>query len=136
MTKKRTVALLIIVSVTLSLGAGCSRYKPPPIDISKGEYYEEEEYQKLSKKDREIYCKAHAEELEDLQDRSEHSQQELADNKERIKNLTKELFDLRFQSASENLSNPARIGQIKKTIAKIRTIVAEREKGIRGATPR
>ena len=53
-----------------------------------------------------------------------------------LKNLTKELFDLRFQSASENLSNPARIGQIKKTIAKIRTIVAEREKGIRGATPR
>ena len=53
-----------------------------------------------------------------------------------LKNLTKELFDLRFQSASENLSNPARIGQIKTTIARIRTIITERAKGIRGESPR
>lgn len=53
-----------------------------------------------------------------------------------LKNMTKELFDLRFQSASENLSNPARINQIKKTIARIQTIMAERSKGVRGAAPR
>lgn len=53
-----------------------------------------------------------------------------------LKNLTKELFDLRFQSASENLSHPARISEIKKDIAKIRTILQERLKGIRGAEPR
>lgn len=53
-----------------------------------------------------------------------------------LKNMTKELFDMRFQSASENLSNPARINQIKKTIARIQTIMAERSKGVRGAAPR
>ena len=51
-----------------------------------------------------------------------------------LKNMTKELFDLRFQSASENISNSARIGQVKKDIARIRTILCEREKGIRGAS--
>ncbi len=50
-----------------------------------------------------------------------------------LKNLKKELFDLRFQSASENLSNTARFKQIKKDIARILTIMWEREKGIRGA---
>jgi len=45
-----------------------------------------------------------------------------------LKNYKKELFDLRFQSASENLTNPSRIGQIKKTVARILTILKEREK--------
>ena len=53
-----------------------------------------------------------------------------------LKNLTKELFDLRFQSASENLSNSARINQIKKDIARIHTVLKEREMNIRGAAPR
>ena len=50
-----------------------------------------------------------------------------------LKTLTKQLFDMRFQSASENLSNPAQIRTLKRDIARIRTIMAEREKGIRGA---
>lgn len=53
-----------------------------------------------------------------------------------LKNLTKELFDLRFQSASENLSNTARIQQIRKDIARILTVMRERELGIRGAAPK
>ena len=53
-----------------------------------------------------------------------------------LKNLGKELFDLKFQSASENLSNPARIRQIRREVARILTILNEREKGIRGDAPR
>ncbi|MHC4942478.1 MAG: 50S ribosomal protein L29 [Planctomycetota bacterium] len=53
-----------------------------------------------------------------------------------LKNLTKELFDLRFQSASENISNTSRINQIKKDVARIMTVLNEREKGIRGANPK
>jgi nucleoid-associated protein YgaU len=79
--------------MVLLLGAGCSRHKARPIDISQGEYYEDEEYQKLSKKDREAYCIALAEELEDLKARSEKSESELTQNKEDIRNLTKELRD-------------------------------------------
>jgi nucleoid-associated protein YgaU len=79
--------------MVLLLGAGCSRHKARPIDISQGEYYEDEEYQKLSKKDREVYCIALAEELEDLKARSEQAESELTQNKEDIRNLTKELRD-------------------------------------------
>ncbi len=45
-----------------------------------------------------------------------------------LKNYKRELFDLRFQSASENLTNPSRIGQIRKTVARILTILKERAK--------
>lgn len=48
-----------------------------------------------------------------------------------LKNLSKELFDMKFQSASENLSNPARFVHVKKDIARIKTILRERELGIR-----
>ena len=53
-----------------------------------------------------------------------------------LKNLRKELFDMKFQSASENLSNPARIRQIKREVARILTILNERNKGVRGDAPR
>lgn len=88
---RECVNVLLCISLILLVGAGCSRYKPRPIDITKGEYYEDEEYQKLSKKDQEVYCQALAEELENLEVRSEKAQNELADNKERIKHLTLEL---------------------------------------------
>jgi hypothetical protein len=93
MYKRNIVTLLIIVMMILALGAGCSSHKPRPIDISQGEYYEDEEYEKLSKSDREEYCLKLAEELEDLKARSEKAESELTGNREKIRNLTKELRD-------------------------------------------
>ena len=43
--------------------------------------------------------------------------------------LKKELFDLRFQAATEALDNPARIGQIRKDLARIQTVLWERTQG-------
>ncbi len=43
-------------------------------------------------------------------------------------NLRKELFDLRWKSAAEGNSNPSRIGQIRKHIAQIQTVISERAK--------
>ena len=40
--------------------------------------------------------------------------------------LTKELFNLRFQAATEALDNPAKIGQIRKDLARIQTVLWER----------
>jgi hypothetical protein len=88
---KECMYVVLSIMLILLVGAGCSRYKPRPIDISEGEYYEDEEYENLSKNDREQYCTALAGELESLQQRSENAQTELADNKDRIKNLTLEL---------------------------------------------
>jgi nucleoid-associated protein YgaU len=93
MINARSIALLTAVTVILALCAGCSGYKARPIDITKGEYYEDEEYKKLSKKSKEAYCQSLAAELERLQDRSKKAETELTSNKDKIKNLTKELRD-------------------------------------------
>jgi len=40
--------------------------------------------------------------------------------------LKKELFDLRFQQATGQLENTARIGKVKKAIARMKTVLTER----------
>ena len=49
-----------------------------------------------------------------------------------LERLKKELFDLRFRSASETASNPAGIRKHRRVIARIRTVLHERAKGVRG----
>jgi large subunit ribosomal protein L29 len=43
-----------------------------------------------------------------------------------IKELKKELFDLRFQQATGQLENTARLGKVKKAIARMKTVLTER----------
>ena len=43
------------------------------------------------------------------------------------KELKSELFNLRFQSATGGLSNPNRNSECKKDIARVKTIIRERE---------
>ncbi len=45
------------------------------------------------------------------------------------KDLTEELFNLRFQSAMGQLENTMRIKQVKKDIARVKTIFKELRKG-------
>ena len=45
----------------------------------------------------------------------------------REKELKTELFNLRFQSATGQLNNPQRINECKKEIARVKTIIRERE---------
>jgi large subunit ribosomal protein L29 len=51
--------------------------------------------------------------------------------KTEIDNLKKQLFDLRFQAAVGQLEDTAKLSKIKKDIARMYTIITEREKGIR-----
>ena len=53
-----------------------------------------------------------------------------------LKGLQKELFDLRFKSSAEGLSNPSRISAIRRDVARIRTLLQERGLGLRGAKPK
>jgi large subunit ribosomal protein L29 len=48
------------------------------------------------------------------------------DLEKRIVELKAELFNLRFQLAVGQLENTARITQVKKTIAQMKTIISER----------
>jgi large subunit ribosomal protein L29 len=53
-----------------------------------------------------------------------------------LKDLRKEVFDLRFKCATQSLQSPARIRTLKREIARILTILNERKAGIRGQKPR
>lgn len=46
---------------------------------------------------------------------------------ERVESLKEELFNLRFQLATGQLDNPMRIKQVRHEIARILTVVRERE---------
>ncbi len=52
--------------------------------------------------------------------------------KDQLLDLRKEGFNLRFQAASGQLENTARVGQVTRDIARIKTIQSERR---RAATP-
>ena len=45
----------------------------------------------------------------------------------KVSELKKELFNLRFSLATNNLDNPMKIPAVKKDIAKIMTVIRERE---------
>jgi large subunit ribosomal protein L29 len=53
-----------------------------------------------------------------------------AEIEQQIKDLKEELFNLRFQLATGQLENTARIREVRKLIARSKTILRERELGI------
>ena len=62
-----------------------------------------------------------------IQEIRDLSTQELED---KIKDLKEELFNLRFQNATNQLDNPMRIASVKKDIARVKTVLKEKELGI------
>jgi large subunit ribosomal protein L29 len=53
--------------------------------------------------------------------------------KDRGRELEEELFNLRFQHGSNQLENPMRMGQVKKDIARVKTVIREKQRaGARG----
>jgi large subunit ribosomal protein L29 len=50
-----------------------------------------------------------------------------AEIEQQLKSYKEELFNLRFQLATGQLENPARIREVRKSIARAKTIVRERE---------
>ena len=52
-----------------------------------------------------------------------------------LKETVKNLFHLRFQSATDRLETPSEIQKAKRDVARIRTILLERQRGIRGQAP-
>jgi large subunit ribosomal protein L29 len=45
----------------------------------------------------------------------------------KMEEFNEELFNLRFEQATGNLEKPSRIRELRKTIARIKTIIRERE---------
>lgn len=45
--------------------------------------------------------------------------------RQKLEDLTQEVFNLRFQHATDQLENPMRLGQAKRDIARIKTVLRE-----------
>jgi large subunit ribosomal protein L29 len=45
-----------------------------------------------------------------------------------LEQLSKEVFNLRFQKASGQLENTARVREVRRTIARIKTVLSQRER--------
>lgn len=54
-----------------------------------------------------------------------------AEIEEKVKSLKEELFNLRFQLATGQLENLARLREVRKSIARAKTVLRERELGIK-----
>ena len=67
---------------------------------------------------------ATAHELDDLNN---------GDLEDKLREAKEELFNLRFQAATGQLESHGRLNAVKKDIARIYTVVRERELGIRSA---
>jgi len=52
-----------------------------------------------------------------------------------LKDVVKNLFHLRFQSATDRLETPSEIQKAKREVARIRTVIRERKLGVRGQKP-
>ena len=53
-----------------------------------------------------------------------------------LENRKQELFQLRFRTATETTNNPSKIGNIRREIARITTVLNERTQRIRGQEPK
>ncbi len=63
--------------------------------------------------------------LEDIRTRSSD------ELKTELVTAKKELFNLRFQNATNQLDNTARIREVRRNIARIQTVITEKEQAVR-----
>ena len=61
---------------------------------------------------------------------SEIREKSQAELDQELLELKSELFKLRFQLATNQLDNPMRLKEVKKSIARVKTVIRERELGI------
>jgi large subunit ribosomal protein L29 len=54
--------------------------------------------------------------------------QSVADLQAQLVDAKRELFNLRFQNATNQLDNTSRIKEVRKNIARIQTVITEKEK--------
>lgn len=63
--------------------------------------------------------------IKEIKDFREATEDELIS---KIDEMKKELFNLRFQSATMALDNPSKISEVRKSIARAKTILTEKER--------
>ena len=56
----------------------------------------------------------------------------IAELNAKLKELNSELFNLRFSHATRSLANPMALHNVKKDIARVKTVLREKELGLNG----
>jgi nucleoid-associated protein YgaU len=93
---KRVFAFVGLTTLLL-WGLGCSGSKGLKVNVSAGEYYSEDEYEELSKAQKEAYCDALAKELALLKKTARDKESELKATEEHAEKLKKELGPIESQ---------------------------------------
>lgn len=84
------IVTVVIAASVVTLG-GCSRSTGRHVDVTAGEYYSQEEYEQLSRKEKENYCSDLNTELAKLQGQSEARQEELQTTRKQIESLRNQI---------------------------------------------
>ncbi|MDH3197417.1 MAG: LysM peptidoglycan-binding domain-containing protein [Candidatus Krumholzibacteria bacterium] len=86
------MVLGVSAAVAAMLGStGCSRSSGRHVDVTAGEYYSEEEYEALTRKEKETYCVALGQELGQLQGQVEANRDELETTRRQIESLRNQI---------------------------------------------
>jgi len=78
-------------AAALLLAAGCSSSTGRHVDVTAGEYYSEEEYEELSRGEKERYCEALSQELEQLQGQADANRDALETTRRQIESLRNQI---------------------------------------------
>ena len=55
--------------------------------------------------------------------------------KEQVEQMCRELFEARFRSGQDEVEERGKFGKMRRELARVLTVLRERERGIRGARP-
>jgi nucleoid-associated protein YgaU len=83
--------LSIAISLSVLIISGCSRTTGRQVDVSAGDYYSQEEYEELSRKEKEDYCSNLEQELTQLQGQADERQTELRTTRKQIESLRNQI---------------------------------------------
>jgi nucleoid-associated protein YgaU len=86
-----TLRLSILVAILGLVASGCGGSKGRQVDVSGGDYYSEEEYEALSRKEKETYCAALESELSMLQGQVDERRGELTATRKQIESLKNQI---------------------------------------------
>jgi nucleoid-associated protein YgaU len=81
----------LILAALAVVAGGCGGSKGRQMDVSSGEYYSEEEYKELSRKEKEAYCSALESELTTLQGQVDSTRGELTATRKQIESLKNQI---------------------------------------------
>lgn len=93
----RPVNIIIVLALFSIIISGCGGSAIREVDVSEGEYYSQEEYQELSRKEKEAYCTNLEQELSQLQGQMQDRDTELQATRKQIESLRNQIKPIEQQ---------------------------------------